>query len=48
VVEGWKSQSFEEEQHISTLRTRTELIFKTLVFFTIEPLDPADSLRALL
>jgi hypothetical protein len=31
--------------HISTLRTRTAMVFETLVFFTVQPLDPADSLR---
>jgi len=33
--------------HISTPRTRTEMVFKTS-FFTIEQFDPADSPRGLL
>jgi len=32
---------------ISTLRTRAGMFFQTLVFFTIRPLDPADSPRKL-
>jgi hypothetical protein len=31
----------------STLRKRTEMVFKTLVFFTVWPFDPADRPRKL-
>jgi hypothetical protein len=33
--------------HTSTLRTRTEAVFETLIIFTAQPFHPADSLREL-